>query len=900
MNFDNNLANYQSERNNNYMNYNHIHIICPFNYCSCICCVCNYYLSCQCLCHQIKNKTTRNNISLNNCNNISIKTPLSNYSNGLYLKDIYKNKNDIYNLSPNKNNNERKNSINQKYLAKRLFHNRLNKSFHNKERRYYHSHSLSDINNMGRTIGNESHRYLTNKQRFFNKSYLSDFYKTDKNFKENNYNYNPSSERDNILAKNIFKEDGKYLNIKEDKSEDKNYPRKDVLNYDNYYKKTIDLNNNINKKGINKKYLNNYFQKRNKYKSCLNSAEKKEKIMNMINNRKRKDVYLSLDTNKNSLNLNKENNKNYETFKKENKNIYDNNAIKYIDKKERMNNYKDNKHLNYKNLRQIQNINKKQNKNHYNKLNFSGGNLINNNNLNDDFKEYNNIRNNNNNLDNDSDNINNILYEKENSFNLRKYNSNTSNNYLIINSFYFSIYSSKDNSITNMDEINALKRELIKKNQEILEYKIKINSLINELDFYKNEIKNSKIKNNIQNKKQNENHYIYRKKSKEEINSNINNNNENKNGKYFLNNNKNNEIKLEINKKNNRKNKIIQFNDENDKNEKLLSKLNIKVDLNLTKESDYISSKIGNEDISNKSIYVISSLTKSKSILCFDYINKKFSFRDYADFGDFQDNYILSFENGNEYSKNNSIFLVIDYNYYIVTGENCDMLYVYNSLKRTMNKLCNLKNNHANGALINYSNNIICISGNYNKKVELYYQSKNEWINLPELNIERRNFSTCLIKNKYIFCLFGYNFPAKQYLNTIEYLDIENYKNSSWKYLKYKNDNLLSLYITCALGINYKDEKIIIVGGNNGQENKYNEYFYQIILSENFENNKESYVEKTKRKLKDIDKNKSYIFNKGYNIFDYKNNLFYMAFDDFLRVHLFQVNNMAYDIFYFE
>ena len=212
--------------------------------------------------------------------------------------------------------------------------------------------------------------------------------------------------------------------------------------------------------------------------------------------------------------------------------------------------------------------------------------------------------------------------------------------------------------------------------------------------------------------------------------------------------------------------------------------------------------------------------------------------------------------------------------------------------------MCSLKNNHSNGALIGISDKIICISGNYNKKVELFNESKNEWINLPELKIERSKFATCILKNKYIFCIFGYNLPTKQYLNSIEFLDFENYKNTSWNYLKYRNENLLSLYITGAIGINYNDEKIIIVGGNNGIEDKPNEYFYQIFISDNFQNNKESYVELTKRKAKDIFKNKCYIFNKGYSIFKDKNNILYMAFDDNYRAHVFQSNNMVHDIFY--
>ena len=201
--------------------------------------------------------------------------------------------------------------------------------------------------------------------------------------------------------------------------------------------------------------------------------------------------------------------------------------------------------------------------------------------------------------------------------------------------------------------------------------------------------------------------------------------------------------------------------------------------------------------------------------------------------------------------------------------------------------------------MINYLGDIVCIGGNYNKKVELYNQAKNEWIDLPELNIERSNFTSVLIKDKYIFCLFGYNLPMKQYLNTIEYLNIGRYKESTWKYLKYQTDNINYLIFNWSLGINYKNEKIIIVGGSNGQENVGNNFFYQLILSKNFENDN-NYIEKTNRKLKDINKNKCYLFDKGISIINDKNNIFYLAFDSEFRVHQFQVNNMAHDVFYLE
>ena len=224
-------------------------------------------------------------------------------------------------------------------------------------------------------------------------------------------------------------------------------------------------------------------------------------------------------------------------------------------------------------------------------------------------------------------------------------------------------------------------------------------------------------------------------------------------------------------------------------------------------------------------------------------------------------------DNSKEPQKNKSLFLTIGYNFYIITGENCDLFYVFNALKRTINKLCSLKNNHSNGFMINYNGNIICIGGNYNKKVEIFNESKNEWSDLPELQIERSNFCSVIFKNKYIFCLFGYNLPTKQYLNTIEYLDMENYNNSGWKFLKYKNEDLLSLNLIHCFAINYINKKIIIVGGKNGQKNVPNEYFNQLIISDNFEINKDSYIEKTKRKLKDVNKNKCYLFNQGHHIF---------------------------------
>lgn len=510
----------------------------------------------------------------------------------------------------------------------------------------------------------------------------------------------------------------------------------------------------------------------------------------------------------------------------------------------------------------------------------------------------------------------NKLNKNNNSYNYGENNKNKAfrNNNYIIDSFHLTIYGFNKSKyiLIDKEELNYIKNQIIQKEEEISDYKNKFNSLKKELELCKNEIKkfeqykmeNLTISNNSNSSyRENRinNRYIYRKKVLKKKNF----NERNLHRKKFINKsikNKNDFQNIEDEKTKedyNENNKINQ----KEKQFGLSSKLNIKTDLDIDKDNEYLTAIIQKRkscDLSDKCVYAISSLTKSKSFLCFDYINKSFSLRDYADFGDFHGNYLLSFENKDQNSANSSIYLVVKYNFFIVTGENCDMLYVYNSLERTINKLCGLKNNHSNGALLNYSDEIICISGNYNKKVELFNQSKNEWTDLPELKIERSNFATCILKNKYIFCLFGYNFPTKKYLNTIEYLDIENYKNNSWNYLMYKNESLLSLYISGAMGINYNDEKIIVVGGNNGEKNKPIENFYQIVINNDFEKDDKSYVEEVKRKLKDIDKNKNYIFNKGCHIFSDNNNIYYMAYDNKLRAHLFQISNMAHDIFYYD
>ena len=338
----------------------------------------------------------------------------------------------------------------------------------------------------------------------------------------------------------------------------------------------------------------------------------------------------------------------------------------------------------------------------------------------------------------------------------------------------------------------------------------------------------------------------------------------------------------------------------------LSSKLNLDTNLSLSDDNEIVDNNANiiqrNIDISPKTIFTIYHNYEKPMILAFDIENKKFSFQDYSDFGNFEENYKLSLntKESNNNSKEVNLYITIDTNLYIVTGKNHDMLYMFDSFKKSIIKLCSLHNNHSNGSLLNYENNIICCSGDFNKKVEMFSINKNEWTDLPEMLIERSNSFACIINNKdnkYILNVFGYNSQTKEYLNTIEYL-ILNKKDSYWKLLRYNNPNLISLNISNLFCLNYFDNKLIIIGGYNGKDNKYNNKFIQFIFDkDNFENN--LLVEETERKFKDIDVNKKYLFCKGFKNYNDNNEIFYEVFDNEFNCHLFQKSNMAHDVFYF-
>ena len=350
----------------------------------------------------------------------------------------------------------------------------------------------------------------------------------------------------------------------------------------------------------------------------------------------------------------------------------------------------------------------------------------------------------------------------------------------------------------------------------------------------------------------------------------------------------------------------------------LISKLNIDTNLSLNSELNIYNQLNKNIEISSKTVFTIYEYLDKIYILCFDFENRKFSLRDFADYNNFEQNYKLSLKSkeNKKYNFNNregNLFLMKGNNLYIVTGKNYDMLYAYDPTKKGMYKLCSLKNNHSNGGLINFNDNsLLCISGDYNKKVELFSISKNEWNDyLSETLIERSNFSFCVINQRFIFLIFGKNYPTNEYLNTIEYYDLKNNSKdlTGWKYLNFVNkDNLTKMNICNGYALNFNDKKIILIGGYNGLENKDEQYFTQIILAneDDLKNNvNNTIIERTERKFKDIDKRKKYYFNGGGNIIiennkELENNkeIYFSSFDNEFNCHVIQISNLAHDVYY--
>jgi len=466
-------------------------------------------------------------------------------------------------------------------------------------------------------------------------------------------------------------------------------------------------------------------------------------------------------------------------------------------------------------------------------------------------------------------------------------------------------------SNSSIDEINiSLKKLSLNENRpKINSYKNSRNNNKNEnnvinLKYQKsadsrinsfNLINKSKLKKLIFNKNkkkfnkliiQNENQFSY-------INNNNNNNNENyKNKIIFL-------KKIIYNQKNNIKilreqNKILlekikKMQEENMGTLKVISSLKSEFsNKNINEINDnYINNYINSNHCKRNSyntipndnsiINIKENIFNSKKIIYSLYDNKNILSYDFTS-NEFKLIQIINEEFEKEFNKDiNTLYCFNNINnkIYIIAGNNNDQLYIYKIKSNKIKKYSNLNNNHMYGSLIFFVNNnnenekLICLSGKYNKKVEIYNDEDDYWNDkiIEEMPEERCNSCYLIINNNYIYGFYGYNYILKKYLNNIVYY---NFNNNKWNKILNKS-----------LNNNIKGIK-----NHFCYENKNDKYIYILGGDSNFNN---IIIDLEKKSIVKIDLNKGIKNNKFlfyHNYAYYIKKKYFALFDNFFNIHI--------------
>ena len=465
-------------------------------------------------------------------------------------------------------------------------------------------------------------------------------------------------------------------------------------------------------------------------------------------------------------------------------------------------------------------------------------------------------------------------------------------------------------SNSSIDEINiSLKKLSLNENRpKINSYKNSRNNNKNEnnvinLKYQKsahsrinsfNLINKSKLKKLIfdKNKKkfnkliiQNENQFSY-------INNNNNNNENYKNKIIFLKKiiyNQNNNIKILREQNKILLEKIKKMQEENMGTLKVISSLksdfsnknvneindnyiNNYIKINHCKRNSYNTMPNDNSIINIKenifnSKKIIYSLYDNKNILSYDFTSNEFKLIQ-----------IINEEYEKEFNKDiNTLYCFNNINnkIYIIAGNNNDQLYIYKIKSNKIKKYSNLNNNHMYGSLIFFANNnnenekLICLSGKYNKKVEIYNDEDDYWNDkiIEEMPEERCNSCYLIINNNYIYGFYGYNYILKKYLNNIVYY---NFNNNKWNKI-----------LSNSLNNNIKGIK-----NHFCYENKNNKYIYILGGDSNFNN---IIIDIEKKSIVKIDLNKGTKNNKFlfyHNYAYYIKKKYFALFDNFFNIHI--------------
>ena len=168
---------------------------------------------------------------------------------------------------------------------------------------------------------------------------------------------------------------------------------------------------------------------------------------------------------------------------------------------------------------------------------------------------------------------------------------------------------------------------------------------------------------------------------------------------------------------------------------------------------------------------------------------------------------------------------------YILTGENTDTLYYYNSKKDSLSRICKFKSGHNNGSIMydEYDRCLYVFGGKNINSCEYYSFSDKKVYSLPDLITDRANASFIISNNK-IFGFFGFSYDEDNYANTIEYIDIK--KKDRWVELNnikfLKNNINFDIESASTMYYNQNMNKILIYSGIQGEDEEFVTDYYLI------------------------------------------------------------------------
>ena len=439
----------------------------------------------------------------------------------------------------------------------------------------------------------------------------------------------------------------------------------------------------------------------------------------------------------------------------------------------------------------------------------------------------------------------------------------------------------KDSLINDKEELNQQQQQQQQQDYQY-QHQQQISKLIEENEKLLNENQMLKNECNIVNMKFNQ---MLNEKENNDYIDNINNNNNN--NSVIINNDIDNDILLNNNNNtNNNNNSIPITNNNNDLPHRHISSL-----CRCTSPSPLLSS-----------IFLF-RISDNTHITRFDLSNREFQIIEFTDLCEFSTHYI----------KEGSIYLNLFDSFFILTGQNHDTLFYFNNAKSTMTQITKFTFNHSHGALLLDlpKKQIFAISGSTNPKVEHYtneelfsIENNSTSLSFPinnngELSLladmtKERGDASYLYMDEVIYAFFGYCYPTKSYIDTIEFYDtsISNTEHV-WNVIQYNTDTGLTFMLKQSGIVPVNENAIFLLGGYDGINNAP----VQRLVVFDFE---KCTIKEENKDLPDIKCNQFYSFgneSQFVSFSDDQGQMYMTNVDEEGNVHIIELGSLRYDLY---